>query len=45
LTKFVELTVREFGRLNDGNIARFRIRPSEYWDWLSAVEAPAATRR
>ncbi|MDB6085471.1 MAG: cell division protein Fic [Gammaproteobacteria bacterium] len=44
LTKFIELTSREFGRLNDGNITRFRIRPSEYWDWFNAVKAPHITR-
>ncbi len=38
LPKFVDLVMREFGRLNDGNIARYRIRLSEYWPWFRATE-------
>jgi hypothetical protein len=44
LTKFIEMTLREFARLNDGNITRFRIRPSEYRDWFNAVKAPPTRR-
>jgi Fic family protein len=44
LMKFVDLTSREFTRLNDGNITRFRIRRSEYWDWFNAVKTPPVTR-
>ncbi len=44
MTRFVELTSREFTRLNDGNIIRYRIRPSEYWEWFNAVKTPAVTR-
>jgi hypothetical protein len=38
LPRFVDLVNREFGRLNDGNIARYRIRLSEYWSWFGATE-------
>jgi len=44
MTKFIELTSREFARLNDGNIIRYRIRPSEYWAWFNAVKSPSAAR-
>jgi Fic/DOC family len=40
MRKFIDLTSREFRRLNDGNITRFRIRLCEYWDWFNAVKAP-----
>ncbi len=38
LLRFVDLVTREFGRLNDGNIARYRIRLSDYWSWFHATE-------
>lgn len=38
LSRFVDLVTREFGRLNDGNIARYRIRLSDYWSWFRAME-------
>jgi len=38
LPRFVDLVNREFGRLNDGNIARYRIRLSDYWSWFRATE-------
>ena len=33
LPHFVELVRQELGQLNDGNIARYRIRPSDYRAW------------
>jgi Fic/DOC family len=44
LKKFIDLASREFGRLNDGNITRFRVRPSEYWAWFNEVKAPHLAR-
>jgi len=44
LMKFIDLASREFRRLNDGNITRFRIRSSEYRDWFNAVKAPHFAR-
>lgn len=38
LPRFVDLVNREFGRLTDGNIARYRIRLSDYWSWFRATE-------
>lgn len=38
LPRFVALVHREFGRLNDGNIARYRIRLADYWSWYRATE-------
>jgi fido (protein-threonine AMPylation protein) len=37
LEKFVELTVQEFRRLSEFNIARYRLRLSEYWAWFNAT--------
>ena len=37
LNRFVDLTASEFARLYEGNIARFRIRPSEFWAWFNAT--------
>ena len=37
LNRFVDLAVVEFARLYEGNIARYRIRPSEFRSWLSAT--------
>lgn len=36
LPKFVELVTREFARLNDGNIARYRIRLPDYRSWVQS---------
>jgi hypothetical protein len=44
LVRFIQMTSREFGRLNDGNITRLRIRPSEYWRWYNAVKAPPVSQ-
>jgi hypothetical protein len=33
---FVELAIKEIERLHEGNIARYRIRPSEYRAWKDA---------
>jgi len=38
LPKFVDLVTREFARLNDGNIARYRIRLSDYRSWRRAMD-------
>jgi len=43
LPRFVDLVNREFGRLNDGNIARYRIRLSDYWSWFRATEHARAS--
>lgn len=40
LNRIVELTAREFARLYEGNIARYRIRPSEFWAWFNATRPP-----
>jgi Fic family protein len=44
LPRFVDLVNREFGRLNDGNIARYRIRLSDYWSWFRATEEARASK-
>ncbi len=44
LVRFIQMTSQEFGRLNDGNITRLRIRPCEYWRWYNAVKGPPVTR-
>jgi hypothetical protein len=36
LPTFVELVKQEFQRLNEFNIARCRLRLSEYWAWYRA---------
>ncbi len=38
--KFVDLATREFARLYEGNIARYRIRPSQFWAWFRATKSP-----
>jgi hypothetical protein len=38
LPKFVELVMQEFQRLNEFNIARYRLRLSEYWAWYRALQ-------
>lgn len=38
--KFVDLAIREFTRLYEGNIGRYRIRPSEFWAWFRANNSP-----
>jgi hypothetical protein len=39
LARFRDLAFAEVGRLHEGNIARFRIRPSEFRKWQAAVDA------
>jgi len=39
LPKFVELVTAEFGRLNEFNIARYRIRLSDYSAWRRALQS------
>ncbi|HTY49214.1 MAG TPA: Fic family protein, partial [Steroidobacteraceae bacterium] len=41
--RFVELTVREFQRLSEFNIARYRIRLPEYRAWFNATQDAGAT--
>jgi hypothetical protein len=36
--KFVDLATGEFARLHEGNIARYHLRPSEYWTWSRATK-------
>jgi hypothetical protein len=36
---FVELVAQEFQRLNEFNIARYRLRLSEYWAWYNALQS------
>ncbi len=40
--KFVELTIEEFQRLSEFNIARYRLRLSEYWTWFNATHGMSA---
>ena len=42
LPKFVELVVQEFQRLNEFNIALYRLRLSEYWAWYRALRSDPA---
>jgi Fic family protein len=37
LTKFVDMVGRDIARLSEGNIARYRIRLSDYRSWLRAT--------
>ena len=39
LPRFVELVTQEFQRLNEFNIARYRLRLSEYWAWYRALQS------
>lgn len=39
VTGFVGLAVQEFQRLTEFNIARHRLRPSEYWAWHQALQS------
>ena len=36
--RFVDLAVQDFQRLTEFNIARYRLRPSEYYDWFNALQ-------
>ena len=38
--QFVELALQELARLNEGNITRLRIRPSEFREWFNALKSP-----
>ena len=37
--RFVDLATQEFQRLNEFNIARYRLRLSEYWAWHNALQS------
>ena len=37
LSSFVKLVTQEFQRLNEFNIARYRLHLSEYWAWYKAL--------
>jgi len=37
LSSFVKLAMQEFQRLNEFNIARYRLHLSEYWAWYNAL--------
>jgi hypothetical protein len=37
--------LQEIGRLNEGNIARYKLRRQEYWDWLNATKQADAGGR
>ena len=39
--QFIELALQELARLNEGNITRLRIRPSEFREWFNALKSPA----
>jgi hypothetical protein len=39
LSSFVKLVMQEFQRLNEFNIARYRLRLSEYWAWYRALHS------
>lgn len=45
LQRFVTLVLQEIGRLNDGNIARYKIRLAEYRGWLNATKQAEAGGR
>lgn len=45
LERFVTLVSQELGRLNEGNIARYRLRLSEFRAWLDATRQAAAGGR
>jgi hypothetical protein len=38
LPRFIAMVTDEFGRLDDGNIARYKIRLSDYHAWLNATK-------
>ena len=45
LERFVTLVLQELGRLNDGNIARYKLRLSEFRAWMDATkQLPAGGR-
>jgi Fic family protein len=39
LPRFVEMATQEFRRLSEFNIARYRLRLSEYWAWYNALQS------
>jgi hypothetical protein len=45
LERFVTLVLQEIGRLSEGNIARYKLRRQEYWDWLNATKQADAGGR
>jgi hypothetical protein len=38
MQRFVTLALQEFGRLNEGNIARYKFRLSEFRAWMDATK-------
>ena len=44
LQRFATLVLQEFGRLNEGNIARYKLRRQEFWDWLNATKQAGSGR-
>jgi len=38
LPRFIAMVTNEFGRLDDGNIARYKIRLTDYQAWLNATK-------
>ena len=45
LPRFVELVMQEFQRLNEFNIARYRLPLSEYWAWYRAFQSAESRPR
>lgn len=44
LPSFVEMATQEFRRLNEFNIARYRLRLPEYWAWHQAMQTANVAR-
>jgi hypothetical protein len=44
LSRFTQIVQQELDDLHEGNIARFRLRPSEFRNWRAAMPARAADR-
>jgi hypothetical protein len=44
LGRFTQLALRELNGLHEGNIARFRLRPSEFRQWTVGREGGASGR-
>lgn len=42
--RFVEMVSQEFRRLNEFNIARYRLRLPEYWTWFRALDGVKVAR-
>ena len=41
--RFVEVAETEIMNLHEGNIARYRLRPSEYQSWIDKWSCPTAS--